>query len=245
MAWRPLLVVAAFGAPSATLGAPNEIKVFTDELAGYAEHTLETHVNKASRAGAANPNRLTPLQVMPEYSYGLWRNWEFSLQLPSAMTRDSARLEGARVELQYVAPHDVEKGFYWGVNLELARIARMGEPAFWNVEAIPILGYRTQRWHFVANAGVDRAVTGNSRSLDFSPAAKLAYLASGRNYVGLEYFVEAGPVRRALPKGEQSRVLYLAWDGKIGASDINVGVGRGFTDSSDRWVFKMVYEFSF
>lgn len=239
-----VLALALAAAPAA-LGAPNEIKVFTDELAGYGENTLETHVNKASRAGPTAVNRLAPLQVMPEYSYGLWRNWEFSVQLPAASSRDSARLEGARAELQYVAPHDDSKGFYWGVNFELARIARIGEATFWNVELIPILGYRIGRWHLVANPGVDRPISGASKTWNLSPAGKVAYLVSGKNYLGLEYFVEAGPLRHALPRSEQSRVLYFAWDGKIGKSDINVGIGRGFTDASDRWVFKMVYEFSF
>ena len=57
--------------------------------------------------------------------------------------------------------------------------------------------------------------------------------------------MDAGPLRSRLPSYLQSRVLYLAWDGKIGKSDINVGVGRGFTDASDRWVLKAVYEFAF
>ena len=193
--------------------APNEIKVFTDELASYGEHTLETHVNKASR---------TPLQVMPEYSYGIWHDWEFSLQLPAAFGQDASRLEGYRTELQYVAPHDKDAGFYWGVNFELARVERPGDASFWNIELIPILAYRMDRWHFVANPGIDQ------------PAGKVAYRAFEKNYFGVEYYVD-----------DQSRVLYFAWDGKVGKSDINVGIGRGLTDSSDRWVLKMIYEIAF
>ena len=56
----------------------------------------------------------------------------------------------------------------------------------------------------------------------------------GWNSVGLEYY-----------GGDQSRVLYLAWDGRIGKSDFNLGIGRGFTDESDRWVLKMIFEFAF
>jgi len=205
--------------------APNEIKIFTDELANYGEHTLETHVNKASR---------TPLQVMPEYSYGIWHDWEFSLQLPAAFGQDASRLEGYRTELQYVAPHDEDAGFYWGVNFELARIERPGDASFWNIELIPILGYRTERWHFVANPGIDKAVSGASRATDFQPAGKVAYRAFEKNYFGIEYYAD-----------DQSRVLYFAWDGKVGKSDINVGIGRGLTDSSDRWVLKMIYELAF
>ena len=70
--WMAAIIVAVWVLAgllivTAVLAAPNEIKVFTDELADYRESTLETHANKASRG---------PLQVMPEYSYGIWRNWE-------------------------------------------------------------------------------------------------------------------------------------------------------------------------
>jgi hypothetical protein len=95
-------------------GAPNEIKVFTDELANYGEHTLETHVNKASRAGRLAENRATPFQVMPEYSYGIRHNWELSFQLPVAEERGHWRSGGYRAELQYVGPHDDGAGYYWG-----------------------------------------------------------------------------------------------------------------------------------
>lgn len=235
----------ALGMSGMAEAAPNEIKVFTDELAGYGEHTLETHVSRASDAGPRVENRRTPLQVMPEYSYGILRNWEFSLQMPAAFSQSGARLEGYRAELQYVAPHDDEEGFYWGVNFEIARIERLGEASFWNVELIPILGYRRERWHFVANPGIDKAISGGTRAANFQPAAKLAYRAFEKNHFGVEYYVEAGPLRNTLSRNDQSRVLYFAWDGKIGKSDINVGLGRGLTDASDRWVLKMIYEFAF
>lgn len=242
---RRVVALALVAASTGAQSAPNEIKVFTDELAGYDEHTLETHVNKATSAGPRVENKLTPLQAMPEYSYGIWRNWEFSLQLPAAFTSDTAKLEGYRAELQYVAPHDEDSGFYWGANVELARVARLGEQSYWNIELIPILGYRVDRWHLVANPGLNRAISGSSKETTFEPAAKVAYRAFQKNYFGVEYYVEAGPLRNTLPREEQSRVLYFAWDGKVGKSDINVGVGRGLTDTSDRWVFKMIYEFVF
>jgi hypothetical protein len=240
------LGACAIGAPAFAVAAPNEIKVFTDELANYREHNLEIHINKASSAGPKVEDRNAPLQVMPEYSYGIWHNWEISFQLPATFSQDARRLEGYRGELQYVAPHEEdEDGFYWGFNVELARIARAGEAWFWSVELIPILGYRVDRWHFVANPGVDKALSGSSRATNFQPAAKVGYRAFRKNWFGLEYYVDAGPLRNPLPSSDQSRVLYLAWDGRIGKSEINVGLGRGFTDSSDRWVLKMICEFAF
>lgn len=246
---RPLLIASlgacAIGVPAFASCAPNEIKVFTDELANYRQHNLEIHVNKASSAGPKAEDRATPLQVMPEYSYGIWRNWELSLQLPAAISQDASRLEGYRAELQYVAPHEEDDGFYWGVNLELARVERSGEASFWSVELIPILGYRLDRWHLVANLGLDKAISGSSRETSFQPAAKVAYRAFRKNWFGLEYYVDAGPLRNPLPHSEQSHVLYVAWDGRIGKSEMNLGIGRGLTDSSDRWVLKIICEFAF
>ena len=230
--------LALFIAACASLAgaAPNEIKVFTDELAAFHAHTLETHVNKA---------RTGPLRLMPEYSYGIWHDWELSLQLPLAFGSDAANGEGYRAELQYVAPHDEQRGFYWGLNVELARDHRIGEPHFWNLEIIPILGLRVERWHFVANPGFERALSGQERRASATPAAKLAYRAYRKNSFGLEYYLEAGPLAHRLPRGEQSCMLYLAWDGKLGKSDLNVGVGRGSTPASDRWVIKAIYEVAF
>ena len=100
---------------------------------------------------------------------------------------------------------------------------------------IPIVGWREGRWHLVANPGFERPLSGAERSATATPAAKVAYRAWAKNDFGLEYYRES----------ESSRALYLAWDGKLGKSDINVGVGRGSGAASDRWVIKAIYEFAF
>ncbi len=200
--------------------------MFTDELAAYGGQTLETHANKA---------RQGPLRLMPEWSYGVAPNWEFSLQLPFAFNADRAADEGYRAELQYIVPHEAERGLYWGINVELAREARLDEPHFWNAEIIPIVGWRVERWHLVANPGFERALSGAARHTSATPAAKVAYRAWGANAFGAELYRDA----------EHSRTLYLAWDGKLGKSDINVGIGRGVGTAQDRWVLKTIYEIAF
>ena len=172
---------------------------------------------------------------MPEYSYGIWHNWEFSVQLPFAFSSDSAKGEGYRAELQYIAKHDGQSGVYWGINVEVARVARIHEPEFWNLEVIPIVGWRAGRWHLVANPGFERPVSGGDRTGTATPVEKIAYRAWGKNDFGLEYYRD----------NADSHSLYFAWDGKLGKSDINVGIGRGTGSASDRWVFKAIYEFAF
>jgi len=172
---------------------------------------------------------------MPEYSYGIWHNWEFSVQLPFAFSSDSAKGEGYRAELQYIAKHDGQSGVYWGINMEVARVARKHEPEFWNLEVIPIVGWRAGRWHLVANPGFERPVSGGDRTGTATPVEKIAYRAWSKNDFGLEYYRD----------NADSHSLYFVWDGKLGKSDINVGIGRGTGSASDRWVFKAIYEFAF
>ena len=240
-----LLFALGLFAPLSVLAAPNEIKVFSDELAAPGESTIETHVNKASRAGRRAGNQAAPLQIMPEYSYGIWKNWELSLQLPAAFQQSRLRSEGIRAEIQYVAPHDDDEGFYWGFNIEAARLTRIGDPSIWNLEMIPILGMRMDRWHLIANPGLSQALSGSQKKLGFEPAYKVSYRTDRSASVGVEYYEEAGPIRKMLPADQRYRVLYLAWDGKVGKSDINVGVGRGLNGASDRLVFKAAVEFGF
>jgi len=219
----------------AAAGAPEEIKIFTDELAAPGEHTLELHANKAA----------SRLQLMPEYSYGVARGWELSLQLPFAYQDTTVSAGGLRGELQYVAPHDASQGAYWGFNIELGRVARSGEPRFWDLEMLPILGLRSGSWHLAANPGMSLALSGPERRLRFAPAAKAAYSTSEKSAWGLEYYLEAGPLRNWLPRDKRAELLFLAWDGKVGKSDINLALGRGLTGATDRWVLKTIVEFAF
>jgi hypothetical protein len=207
--------------------APNEIKIFTDEIASPGEHTLEVHANRAPTSG---------YQVMPEYSYGVHPGWELSLQLPVSAERGRLHGDGYRAEMQYVAPHDPSQGAYFGFNAELGREERRGDPQHWNLELIPILAWRGGEWHFVANPGVNLPLSGPDRKLAFNPAAKAAYQASAGNAFGLEYFRQ---------RDEQSQLLFFVWDGKLAGADINLGLGRGLTGESDRWVLKTIIEFPF
>src|SRR3954462_7605660 len=102
-----VLACSTAAAPFAA-AAPNEIKVFTDELARYREHTLEIHVNRASSVGPKVEDRSTPLQIMPEYSYGIRQNWELSFQLPLACDPGSSGSDGYRAAVPDVGAHAEE-----------------------------------------------------------------------------------------------------------------------------------------
>lgn len=112
-------------------------------------------------------------------------------------------------ELQYVAPHDGEDGGYWGVRGEFAYDRQVGDASVGVAEVLPIIGYRAGRRHFVANPSLNTAISGNNRRIQLDPAANLAYRVADRHHLGVEYYVEGGPLRHLLPRQQRSEVVYL------------------------------------
>ena len=233
---RPVAAILSLATALAGLchAAPHEIKVFTDEIAAFREQTLEAHANFAKVPLGAFGGRRRVFQAMAEYSYGIARNWEASLQLPVARAGDTLYANGFRGELQYVATHDDDDGFYWGINTELAYSSPVAERKFWNAEIIPIVGFRSKSWHAAVNPGVTVPVSGDHRRVLFEPAAKLAYRVNSGNDLGFEYYLELGPLRNFVTGEQQSRVLYAVWDHTQRGVDLNVGLGHGQDRKSTR-----------
>lgn len=228
---------------SSVIAAPSEVKIFTDELAELHEDSVEFHFNVARLRSPQPGIRQTVIQAMPEYSYGFAKNWEFSLQFPTGHYGGTWRSNGVRTELQYVAPHDDDDGAYWGINAELARNSFFQEGRSTTLEVIPIIGLRTDQWHFVLNPGVTIPFSGETRRVNFEPSAKIAYRLTKNDQIGLEHYSELGPARNFVPRPERYQMLYTAWDRKFGKIDFNIGIGRGRTEASDKWVAKMMVDF--
>ena len=70
--------------------------------------------------------------------------------------------------------------------------------------------------------------------------SKLAYKTDGAAEYGLESYNEFGPLRHMGYFNEQSQTVFAVVDVAIGGWDLNLGLGRGLTPASDRWLVKAV-----
>src|SRR3982750_561570 len=103
-----LLVIAMVASVVAfsALAAPDEIQVYLDDVNEPREAGLEMHVNyvldgprQPAYSGQMPSHHV--LQVTPEFSYGLARNWDAGLYLLSAMGPDgNLYSNGAKVRLK-------------------------------------------------------------------------------------------------------------------------------------------------
>jgi hypothetical protein len=61
--------------------------------------------------------------------------------------------------------------------------------------------------------------------------------------VGLEHYSALGPVNNFAPSAQREQSLFLVFDGKLGGTEVNFGVGRGWGASPDKWVVKAILGF--
>lgn len=228
--------LALFG-PITAEAAPDDFRVLSDDVPdpGEIEGELQLAYTKPPRH---EEHRSPVLQSLLEVSYGLQPLWEVSLQLPATRRDGNWHVTGMNLETQFVSSRG-EPGFYWGARIELARNAPVGEAMVWSSEWRPILGWRAGAWHFIANPGVDVPLSGPDRHAIFEPYAKVARRVADDTHLGVEYFAEAGPLRRFWPANERSEWLLAVIDTEIAGSEVHFGIGKGLTSGSDSWVMKM------
>lgn len=229
------------GATSA-LAAPEEIKVYTDDIAELGEHALEWQTTFARSPKRDSP-QCTTVNTMGEYAYGWRDDLELGVQLPLARRAGAWHATGLFAEAQYIAPHDADDGAYWGMRAEAGYAAPVDEDKAWHAQLVGIFGWRSGPLNLALNPGFDIPLTGDDRDIRFEPAAGLSWHFDKRHALGLEYFVEAGPLKKLLPRSQRSELLFLTGDMKFDEVGLHVGIGKAMTDGTSRRVVKLIAEF--
>ena len=108
----------------------DEIQVYTDDINKPGDFGLELHMN-TTPAGRSTPNYPGDsiprhgFRLTPEFSYGLTRDFEAGLYLPTVREADgSLSAAGLKLRLKWLPlkPEEGAEGYYAGVNFELARV---------------------------------------------------------------------------------------------------------------------------
>jgi hypothetical protein len=227
--------------------APDEIQVYLDDLTKPGHFGIDYHNNYVASGstvpeyeGAQPPNHV--YRLTPELYYGLSKTAELGLYILSALSPDNhLTLDGAKLRGKYIAPHDETQGPFWGANLEIGWTDRRFAEEPWNFELKGIYGLRTGLWTFAFNLNLDGSLSGPiGNNLSLEVAFKLAYQTAAGYQVGFESYNDLGPLRNLGHLGQQSQILYAVLDTEFRGLDLNLGIGRGLTPASDRWVVKFI-----
>jgi hypothetical protein len=243
--------LALFSRPGTALAAGDEIQVYLDDLSAPGEIGLDLHLNYvlSGRAAPDWPGELPPRHLFlatPEFGFGVTRWFELGLYLPTAVAPDGSLYgNGVKVRAKVVPRRAEAGGFFWGWNVELGRVARRASEQQWTVELRPIAGWRAGRWLLAANPilGFAGGAPASSQA-ELEPAAKLGFQATRGLMIGLEHHAALGTVSALAARGGQQHGTFAVVDYEGHGLALNLGVGRGWTGVSDRWVVKAIVGFA-
>jgi hypothetical protein len=184
------------------------------------------------------------LQLSPTFTWGLARDLDVELQLfTSAGPRGEYRMGGAKVELAWipVRPRDDDDGYWLGAAVEFGRMPRTASSNDLDGEIKALVGMRRAGWTFAVNPAlqVKLAGAGGGRP-ELSVKAAVMYRVTDVVSVGIEHYAQLGELGHLGPLSEHAQHTFAVIDVQAKKWQVNVGIGRGLNDVSERWILKAV-----
>ncbi len=240
-----------FGAGTLAYAAPEEIQVYMDEMDAPGQFGLDLHTNDVPSSSApTEPGVMAPahlFRLTPEFSYGLTPNFELGAYvLTTENAQNGAQVDGAKLRIKYIAHKAPDQNYFWGANLEVGKVSALLDPNPWGAELKGIFGFRESGWTVAFNPNLDWVVSGPvSIPATYELDTKVAYAVTPDYQLGVESYNQLGPTGNsglydAAVLDQYSQMLYAVLDTHVHDWDLNIGLGRGFTDFSDRWVIKAI-----
>ncbi len=224
----------------------DEIQVYNAELAapGVVNLTLHSNFTPSGNTTPAFPGAVVAdksFNQVPEWAYGVTPWFEAGMYLP-LYTRDKNMgwlLDGTKLRLLFAVPHAADRTFFYGSNFEFSYNSKHWEARRFTSEIRPIIGWHLKPVDIIINPILDTQYNG-LKNLEFVPASRVAYNFSDRWAAAAEEYADYGPLHSFAAFGSQMHQLYAVVDHSGKPFDIEVGVGFGLTESSDRLTLKLI-----
>jgi hypothetical protein len=229
-----------------------EFEVYGTGVPARGAGELELHTNFVL-SGAQRVDEIEgrathrALRSSLELSTGL-ASWLTASFYTVAYGRNGAGLQyvGNRARLTAVAPDRWNLPFDAGLSQEVG----YARPGFaenrWGYEITPILGKEIGKVSLVLNPAFERGLGTGEHEWEFEPRAQLAYALGNDETVGLEYYSLLGPVSGFDARSHQLHQLFATGTTDLPSGvEASLGIGRGLTRNSDRWVITTRLELEF
>lgn len=236
--------------------ADPEIMVHEADLAAEGQVVSTLHANRVLSGNKHSDDGTWPVHgltnLMAEFATGVAPGWEVGIHLPMMRAGVDApgvhRGEVGSAAVMFRVKHirHAEDGWFYGFNAEYdINAARfVAEPR--SVEFRGIAGYDGSHFRLVANPhlmwGFGRS--GIDRRPDFNVDLKALYKYSKTFAFGSELYMDWGKLNELAP-GRGDRTLYLVTEAETALGAVHVGVGRGFRDTPEKYVAKLVWALNF
>ena len=150
---------------------------------------------------------------------------------------------GSHIRPRFAAPLDWKWPVGVSISLEFGFQKAQYAANTSTLEIRPIIDKKWGGLYVSVNPTLEQSFKGpdEHRGLIFSPNIKGSYDITKVIAMGLEYYGSTGPFFKYDPLQEQQQQLFIAADLNFSTSwEFNAGYGRGFTDGTDRSIFKVI-----
>jgi hypothetical protein len=224
-----------------------EIQVYDGSIAAPGKFNLTWH-NNFTPDGLKSPG--FPKAIIPdksfngvtEWAYGVTDWFEAGLYLPlySISKNHDVTFNGAKIRMLFAAPHADDRTIFYAVNFEFSYNTSYWEPTRFSSEIRPIFGLHLHPWDIIVNPILDNSFRGGFNSLEFAPAARIAYNFTPKFALAVEEYSDVGPLRGFYATYNQSHQVWGVFDRSTKLANIEAGIGFGVTPASDKVTLKLM-----
>ena len=252
MLFRPFFAVLLVVLPPASARAQQgyEFEVYDTNIGSKGSTEIEVASNYVANGLKKSAEGLYPTHHAFRSSLEISRTLNSWLQASAYLTADSRPSHslsyvGNRFKITTIAPSS------WGLPLDIGvanevSYARIGYAEFrWEYEITPIVARSFGAVSLVFNPAFERGLSGSGEHhIEMEPRGKIAYGFGDDALIALEYYAGLGGIGENYSIAEQRHQVFARLETEVSRRlEIGLGVGRGLTRSSDRWVVVTVLEY--
>ena len=231
-----------------------EIQVYPYEIVPPGETMAEFHTNfipsgtKNTSAGLyANHHQF---HETLEITHGWTKHFETGFYIETApyVPGVGAKFTGWHIRPRFNLPESESFPFRVSISFEYAFNQPGFDPNSQTLEIRPIFDRQDGRLYLSINPDLSVAIKGPDAGSApaFEPQVKMGWDFTKTVSAGFEYYAETGSVKHFDPLSDEHHLLFAVTDLNVSPDwELNFGVGRGLTDTSEHWIVKGIVGYRF
>jgi len=231
-------------------GGAYEIQVYGSELVSPHNTMVELHTNYTAKGFTYTDSYgvLADQGVFHEtieITHG-WNPWfETGFYFFNTLGNDGrSGYVGSHIRPRISIPEKMGLPVGLSLSLEAGFQKARYSSDLWTLEIRPVIDKTFFKKLYIAlNPVFDKSFEGSTKNqgLVFSPNIKLGYDFTKVLNMGFEYYGTIGPLNGIYSPKDQFHQLFLVTDLSFNPKwEFNAGIGKGFTPSTEDWVFKII-----
>jgi len=243
------MVLAVLACPALLHAQGNyEIQVYPGDTVEPGHTMVELHSNFTVEGFKTKQGDVLPDQHQIHETVEITQGWNEWFETGFYIFTSEGPHQGYKWVGDHIRPRiRVPKEWNWPVGVSLSTEVGYQRPIFsadtWTWEIRPIVDKQWKSWYLSFNPDLERSFHGPSikDGVEFSPDFKVAYSATKKLSLGLEYYGSLGSITGFLPTFVQQHDFFPTIDYDFGPNwEFNLGVGIGATRSTDHLLLKMI-----